>query len=187
MVYFKTNWIQDSNRWVIRKVRPWVYLSLGGFFIFHFTYYQYLGRRVVFFKKYLDWRTPEELQKDADNQRSRFGYKPRYEPTLEISIKKQKYQKENLIDTIKDTPRINSKANNPKIGSYEDHYGIEDPEKTRKFCLVLLEHARTPGTFDYTIPQTQYSLFPDVEQEAYFTFGSNNKDSRKLQISKFSA
>ena len=48
MVYFKTNWIQDSNRWVIRKVRPWVFLSFGGALFFTFTYYEYLGKRVVY-------------------------------------------------------------------------------------------------------------------------------------------
>ena len=27
MVYFKTNWIRDSNQWVIRKIRP-VYIII---------------------------------------------------------------------------------------------------------------------------------------------------------------
>lgn len=183
MVYFKTNWIKDSNMWVIRKIRPW---AVGGgilFLYFHFTYYEYLGRRVYFFNKYIDHRTTEEKQADANKYRSRWGYKPRYEPNLEISIKKDKYKNQSLKETLLDTPRI--KGNPDSESRYVMDYDIEDPEKTREFSLAILEHSRVPGTFDYTIPQTQHSLFPDVEQEAYVNLNSSIKDTRLLQISKF--
>lgn len=188
MVYFKTNWIQDSNRWVIRKVRPWVFLAFGGALFFTFTYYEYLGRRVVFIRKYIDSRTDQEKQHAADNLRSRFGYKPRYEPSLEISIKKEKYSKQNLVETFNDTPRLKADQEYYKpLPSYKRFYDIESPEKSREMYFALLEHARKPGSFDYTIPVTQHSLFPDVEQEAYVTLGSKEKDSRRFCISKFSA
>lgn len=77
MVYYKTNWIRDSNQWVIRKIRPvsgifeilkifqWWVIGLGGFLYFHFTIYEYLGRRVAFFNKWLDPRTETEKIEDA--------------------------------------------------------------------------------------------------------------------------
>ena len=185
MVYFKTNWIQDSNRWMIRKIRPWVFLGGGGFIFYHFTMYEYLGRRIAFFNKYLDPRTENEKQEDANRYRSRFGYKPRYEPNLEISIKNEKYKNQTLKETLYDTPRIDKNNQIINRPTYEKDYGLEDPETTREFCLAWLEHARKPGSFDYTIPQTQHSLFPDVEQEAYVTI--NSKDTNKFNISKYSA
>jgi hypothetical protein len=181
MVYFKTNWIKDSNQWVIRKIRPWTILIFGGWFAFSFTYYEFLGKRVAFTNKYLDPRTPEEKQRDANKYRSRWGFKARYEPNLDISIKKEKYKNQDLKETFLDTPRLEISKNQPL---YKE-LGLEEPEKTREMFYALLEHSRRPGTFDYTIPQTQHAVFPDVEQEAYVTL--NSKDSRKLAISKYAA
>jgi len=185
MVYFKTNWIKDSNQWVIRKIRPWVFGFTFLFFGYHFSIYEMLGRRVYLFNKYIDPRTPEEKQADANRFRSRWGYKPRYEPTLEISIKKEKYRNQSLKETLEDTPRIDGRSQ--ERGSYEIDYDLQDPEKTREIYFAILEHSRVPGTFDYTIPQTQHTLFPDVEQEAYVTLNSNERDSRNLKLSKYSA
>lgn len=183
MVYFKTNWIKETNQWIIRKVRPFAWSLVAGYFIFHFTYYEYLGRRVAFFNKHLDPRTDVEKQKDAIKYRTRFGYKPRYEPSLEISIKKEKYAKQDLKEILEDTPRLyNDSKEKP---DFEKAYGLEAPEKTREFFYAILEHARKPGTFDYTVPQTQHAVFPDVQQEGYVTLNSNQ--SKGLIISKFTA
>lgn len=43
---------------------------MGGGLFFHFTLYEYHGRRVVFKNKYLDWRTEDEKRKDAEKLRS---------------------------------------------------------------------------------------------------------------------
>jgi hypothetical protein len=51
--------------------------------------------------------------------------------------------------------------------------------------MTILDHARTPGVFDYSQPQTYHGFFPDVEQEAYVEIGGNHH--RKLQISDSSA
>jgi hypothetical protein len=51
--------------------------------------------------------------------------------------------------------------------------------------MTLLEHSRMPGAFDYTQPQTYYSLFPDIEQEAYVEIGGDKH--KLLAISNFSA
>jgi hypothetical protein len=54
-----------------------------------------------------------------------------------------------------------------------------------KLYLTLLDHARMPGAFDYTQPQTYYAFLPDIEQEAYVEVGGNKH--RKLAISEYSA
>lgn len=51
--------------------------------------------------------------------------------------------------------------------------------------MTMLDHARIPGHFDYTQPQTFHALFPDVEQEAYVEI--NGDQHNKLAISDFSA
>lgn len=40
-------------------------IGLGGFMYFHFTLYEYLGRRVSFFNRYFDTRTEAEKIADA--------------------------------------------------------------------------------------------------------------------------
>lgn len=181
MVYFKTNYIKECNTWVIRKVRPFVFPAMFGFLYIHFTLYDFLGRRVMFYRKYLDWRTNDEKNIDAKNQTSNFGYRPRYEPTYERSIKKRKYEGQTLQESLLDTPRL---VTNYNKSCYTQDYGIDDPEETDSFFFTALDHARRPGTFDYTQPQTYHAVFPEIEQEAYVTVGGTQH--RKLKISNFS-
>ena len=82
-----------------------------------------------------------------------------------------------MEDTYNDTPLL--KVRND--ASYKQAYGIEDPEEMEVVYMTLLDHARAPGTFDYTQPQTFHAMFPDVEQEAYVEVGGNNH--RSLRIS----
>jgi len=112
---------------------------------------------------------------------SNFGYRPRFEPTLKNSIKKRKYDNQSLQETLLDTPKLKT---NYQKSIYTRDYDIDDPEITNSFFFVALDHARIPGTFDYTQPQTYHAVFPDVEQEAYVTVGGD--DHRKLKISDFS-
>jgi hypothetical protein len=185
MVYFKTNWIKDSNQWVIRKIRPWAYGGGILFFAYHFTQIEYLGRRVVLFKNYFDPRSEKEKLKAAEEKRSRWGYQPRFEPTLERSIKKRKYDQQTLEEMVNDTPRIDSQSEYFHLRStYVDDYNITDTKDVKELFYALLEHAREPGAFDYTQPQTHHAVFPDVETQAYVTLNSNQH--RKLKISKFS-
>jgi len=69
--------------------------------------------------------------------------------------------------------------------SYKKAYGIEDPEEMEVVYMTILDHARAPGVFDYSQPQTYHGFFPDVEQEAYVEIGGNHH--RKLKISDSSA
>ena len=39
-----------------------------------------------------------------------------------------------------------------------------------------MEHNRKPGAFDYNYGQNFYSLYPEIDQEAYLTIGA--KESR---------
>jgi len=118
---------------------------------------------------------------DAQQKMSNYGYRPRYEPNLKRSLKIRKYEKQSLQEALLDTPRIQT-----SIGSvYTKDYGIDDPEVTRSFFYNALDHARIPGTFDYTKPQTYHAVFPDVEQEAYVEVGGNNH--KMLRISQYSS
>jgi hypothetical protein len=152
-----------------------------GYMYWNFTLYEYLGRRVAIYNRYLDPRTDEEKQLDANKLRTNFGYFPRYEPKLHRSLKKRKYDMQNLEETVNDTPQLRTSNK----ATYKHAYGIKDPEKEEIFYMTLLDKSRVPGVFDYTQPQTFHALFPDVEQDAYVTIGG--KKHRKLAISDFSA
>jgi hypothetical protein len=112
---------------------------------------------------------------------SNFGYYPRYEPKLHKSLKRRKYDLQTLEETFNDTPRLitSNKA------SYKRAYNIEDPEEIDVVYWTILDHARCPGYFDYSQPQTYHALFPDIEQEAYVEIGGNVHN--KLRISDSSA
>ena len=69
--------------------------------------------------------------------------------------------------------------------AYKESFNIEDPEQMEVIYMTVLDHARTPGFFDYTQPQTYHALFPDIEQEAYVEVGGNKH--RQLIISDSSA
>ena len=91
MVYHITNYMKESNVWLIRKTR-WIIWSLVGFVPFYRnTYWDYHARRVVWGKKIFDHRTEEEQIADAIKEKANWGYKPRYEPVYEHSIKKRKH------------------------------------------------------------------------------------------------
>ena len=63
-------------------------------------------------------------------------------------------------------------------------FGYTDPEETHTLYHIVLDHARMPGEFDYTQPQTYHAVFPDTEQQAYIEIGGNNH--RQLRISSYS-
>jgi hypothetical protein len=67
----------------------------------------------------------------------------------------------------------------------ESEWGYDDPDNTKSLYYVALDHARTPGAFDYTQPQTYFAIFPDTEKYNYVELGGNLH--KGLQISKFSS
>ena len=85
-----------------------------------------------------------------------------------------------MEETLNDTPRIYAKHEGmPGL------FGYDKPELTRSFYNVILDHARAPGDFDYSKPQTYYAVFPDTDTEAFIEIGGNHH--KKLNISNFSS
>lgn len=52
------------------------------------------------------------------------------------------------------------------------------PKEIRTVVSIASEHNRQPGAFDYNVPQTFYSLFPEIEQETYITLGGSGAQRR---------
>ena len=106
MVFHITNYMRETNVWMIRKMR-WV---LWGFIlspiIYRNVYWDYLGRRVAW-KNYWGWNgTDEERKKKAEELAANWGYKPRYEPVHDFSLKARKYETQTDIEKVHDTPRL---------------------------------------------------------------------------------
>ena len=90
MVFHITNYMRETNVWMIRKGR-WMLWGLCGFVpLYRNFYWDFIGRRVVW-KDYLSGKTEEQKKQKAEDDRTSWGYKPRYEPTNDFSIKARKY------------------------------------------------------------------------------------------------
>ena len=86
MVFHITNYMRETNVWMIRKMR-WILWSIVGAIPFYRnTYWDYLGRRVAW-KDKLSKKTEQEKRQEANDSRGNWGYKPRYEPVYNFSIK----------------------------------------------------------------------------------------------------
>lgn len=68
-----------------------------------------------------------------------------------------------------DRPRLHTTM------SKENKEGRLNPKDVRTIFNIAAEHNRRPGDFNYNFPQTFYSLYPDIEQEAYVTIGGKAK------------
>lgn len=166
MVFHVTNYMRETNVWMIRKCR-WVFWSFGLFLpAYRNFYWDYLGRRVAW-KDYFSGMTEEEKKQKAENERADWGYKPRYTPTYDFSIKARKYAEQTTEERFADHPRI-------VTGHIrEDREGLLRPKEVRTLVAIASEHNRVPGAFDYTVPQTFYSLYPEIDQETYITLGGS--------------
>lgn len=171
MVFHITNYMRETNVWMIRKGR-WILWGLGGLVpMYRNFYWDYLARRVVW-KDYLFGPSDEEKQKIADQERANWGYKPRYEPTYDFSLKRRKYEAQTREEQIADHPRIVTGH------TREMREGLANPKDIRTIVSIASEHNRQPGAFDYSVPQTFYSLYPEIEQETYITLGGSAAQRR---------
>ncbi len=167
MVFHITNFMRETNVWMIRKMR-WL---LWGFVLcvpfYRNTYWDYLGRRVAFRETYGLFNLKDEAAKKEYNEsmRAYWGYKPRYEPVYDFSLKAQKYEGQTDEEKLNDHPRLN-----PKGLMTNKRYKV-DPKDVRTFVQVAMEHNRSPGDFDYNYPQNFYSTFPEIDQESYLVVG----------------
>lgn len=70
---------------------------------------------------------------------------------------------------MRDTPRIRLHELKGEQQGYLKHSEVQE------YIMILREHNRKPGAFDYEHAQTFYSTFPEIDQETYVTLGSDQK------------
>ena len=106
MVFHVTNYMRETNVWMIRKMRWILWGAISSIPIYRLTYWDYLGRRVSWRDHLGFWGTEE--QKKAENERLRadWGYHPRYEPVYSFSLKSRKYETQTDLERVYDTPRL---------------------------------------------------------------------------------
>ena len=166
MVFHVTNYMRETNVWMIRKGR-WMLWSFCLFIPRYRTFYwDCLARRVAW-KNYFSGLTEEQKKQQAEEKRANWGYKPRYEPTYDFSLKRRKYDAQTREDYYKDTPRIGTGH------TREMREGMASAKEIRTLVSIASEHNRQPGAFDYEFPQTFYSLYPEIDQETYITLGGS--------------
>ena len=151
---------------MIRKGR-WLLWGFCTFIPLYRTFYwDFLGRRVAW-KNYYSGKSEEEKRQEAEKDRANWGYKPRYEPTYDFSIKKRIHDGQTRAEKFADHPRIVTGH------TREMREGMAAPKEIRTLVSIASEHNRQPGVFDYNVPQTFYSLYPEIEQETYITLGGS--------------
>jgi hypothetical protein len=90
MVFHVTNYMRETNVWMIRKMR-WIFWSIGASVpIYRNVYWDYLGRRAAW-RDALSFKTEDQKREEAESLRADWGYHPRYEPKLPFSIKARKH------------------------------------------------------------------------------------------------
>jgi hypothetical protein len=85
-MFYYTNFIQETNVWWLRRVRPvWMGVALIYFYWLYHRYY-FFGKEAT---KAMRRRGEEENIRMANLNKRHFGYGIYYEPTLERSRRKQ--------------------------------------------------------------------------------------------------
>jgi len=109
MVFHISNYMRETNVWMIRKMR-WIFWSIVWCVpIYRNTYWDYLGRRQAW-KSHLYDGTPEQKIANAESLRADWGYKPRYLAKYDFSIKTAKYAGQSREESIRDIPRVHKKS-----------------------------------------------------------------------------
>ena len=145
MVFHVTNFMRETNVWMIRKMR-WMLWGFVGFIPLYRTFYwDFLGRRVAV-KDWYFGGTEDEKKERAESLRADWGYKRRYASVYPFSIKTEKYATQTREESIKDTPRLVTKM------SREHREGFLSPKQVRTLVSIASEHNRHPGEFDYNYP-----------------------------------
>jgi len=166
-VFHITNYMRETNTWMIRKSRWIMYCTFGSIPFYRNTYWDYLGRRVAW-KEYFDGKTEGEKIDEADSVRADWGYKPRYTPVYDFSIKQRKYDAQSDVERVNDIPRLVT------VSSKAEQNDMMQPKDVRTLVSIMSEHNRAPGSFNYNFPQNFYSTFPEIERESFVTLGSGH-------------
>ena len=166
MVFHITNYMRETNVWMIRKGRWLLWGFCSAIPIYRNVYWDYLGRRVAW-KDYYSGLTEDEKRKQAEDLRADWGYKARYTPIYDFSLKKRKFDEQTPAERVADHPRLQTTS------TIQGRAGLAEPKEIRTIVSIASEHNRQPGAFDYNYPQTFYSLYPEIEQETYITIGGS--------------
>lgn len=142
MVFHITNYMRETNVWMIRKMRWILWGGVAFVPLYRAFYWSFNGRRVAW-KKWWAGKSEDEQRAEAERDRADWGYKPRYEPIYEFSIKKQKYELQTREEKMQDLPRLRTSM------SREHREGFLDPKEVRTLVSIASEHNRHPGLFDY--------------------------------------
>lgn len=166
MVFHITNYMRETNVWMIRKMR-WILWCTFGFVPFYRNvYWDYLGRRVAWKD---DLKSEDQKKAEAEAARADWGFHPRYEGKYDFSIKTRKHAEQTREESMRDMPRLRLHETKDKQMGYMRHSEVQN------LIMIAREHNRQPGAFDYRFPQTFYSTFPELDQETYVTIGSDAK------------
>ena len=118
MVFHVTNYMRETNVWMIRKMRWILWGMCLSTPIYRNTYWDYLGRRVAWRDSLGFWGTEEEKKAKNEEDSASWGYHPRYEPVYDFSIKSRKYSSQSDLEKLQDTPRLSPQGNlNSKHGT----------------------------------------------------------------------
>jgi hypothetical protein len=85
-MFYYTNFIQETNTWWLRRVRPlWLgSIALWAYWLFH--RYYFFGKHAVQGQRSV---SEEENLRRAEHNKNNFGFQFTYRPTLERSRKRQ--------------------------------------------------------------------------------------------------
>ena len=166
MVFHITNYMRETNVWMIRKMRWILWLGVAGIPIYRCTYWDFLGRRVAWRDHFGLWGSEDEKKEQAENLRADWGYTPRYEPKYSFSLKSRKYEGQTDLEKVMDSPRLSA------TGKMPEKYQKVAPADVKTMVQINMEHNRQPGVFDYNFGQNFYSHHAEVDQESYLIIGA---------------
>ncbi len=168
MVFHITNYMRETNVWMIRKMR-WMFWSFVLTVpIYRNVYWDFHSRRVGWLS-FFDRRSEQEKADDAKAKKGNWGYVPRYEPIYDFSIKKRRYDLQTKSQRVRDTPRLMTTADK------HERTGVERPEDIKTLSYIVREHNRVPGAFEYSYMQEFYSHYQDIDFDSYVTLGDDQR------------
>ena len=104
MVFHVTNYMRETIVWMIRKMRWILWGGVAMTPLYRCTYWDFLGRRVAW-REHLFWTEDQKKEKN-ESLVANWGYKPRYEPVYDFSLKARKYEGQTEVDRVNDHPRL---------------------------------------------------------------------------------
>ena len=136
MVFHITNYMRETNVWMIRKMRWILWGAVLATPIYRCTYWDYLGRRVAWRDSLGFWGTEEEKKAAAEKASTGWGYKPRYESKYDFSLKTRKQETQTPLEKLNDIPRLSPN------GDMTAKRGTVPAKDVRTITQIVMEHNR---------------------------------------------